>query len=96
MRRALLILPLVAACAPPPDAPDLSERAAAAAPWPRLLPLERLLAAPPSRITPEGDAAVEARAERLRRRAAALAVPVLSPADRARIADAQRETPADG
>ena len=83
------LLGLLAACAPPADAPDLSRRAAAAGPYPRLLPLEQLLAAPPARITPEGDAAAEARAAALRARAAALSGPVLSGDDRARIDAAQ-------
>lgn len=93
MRPGLVLLPLLAACAPPPDAPDLSLSVAANRPWPRLRPLDDLLAAPESRIADGQEAADAARAARLRARAEALAAPALSAQDRARIeAAGTRET----
>ena len=85
MRVWLSLLVLLGACTPPADAPDLSAREASARPWPRLLPLDGLLAAPEPRIRPEQEAADAARAERLRARADALSAPALSAEDRARI-----------
>ena len=93
MRAAPLLLAVLAACSPPADAPDLSAREAAGRPWPRLLPLGGLLAAPSSRISAEQEAADAARAERLKARADALSGSALTPEDRARIERARQDEP---
>jgi hypothetical protein len=75
MRPAALALALaLAACAALPPAVDGAESAEArAAPYPALIPVEPLLALAAEPGTTAGDtAAVEARAARLRARAAAL------------------------
>ena len=91
MRMALILVASLAACSPPADAPDLSARDASGQPWPRLVPLDRLLKAPPMRTGPEQEIADQTRAERLRARANALSGPsLISPEDRARIEQAER------
>ena len=84
------ILPLVAllACGPPEEAPDLSASLPADTPYPRLLPLDEVLASPPARIGPDGALGDRGRAERLRARAAALGGTVIAEADRDRLRDA--------
>lgn len=68
--------PLAATLAGCADAPELSSRISAearAAPYPTLQPLDPLLTeAALAEITPESEAALQARAARLNRRAAAL------------------------
>lgn len=97
---AFLATALVAGCGGSPAfAPDIAalpvDRAAAAAPWPRLVDMPDI-AAPAPRDPPDpetGAAVVEAlRAEaaRMRARAEALAAPVLTPADRRRLSPARR------
>jgi len=66
-------LPLVAACSAVPEVAARESGAAQAAPWPRLAPLPGLLASAdaPSRAQP-AEAELDARAARLRARAAGL------------------------
>ena len=84
------ILPLVVllACGPPEEAPDLSASLPADAPYPRLLPLDEVLASVPARIGPDGALGDRERAERLRARAAALGGAVIGEADRDRLREA--------
>ena len=86
---ALLAALLLAACAPPEGAPDLEAGTAAAVPYPRLLPLDAVLASAPPRIDEESLAADRERSARLRDRAAALGGPLIAVADRQRIASAR-------
>jgi hypothetical protein len=97
-----IALPLaaLAACSPPPDLPMAVSPAARAAPYPRIVPLEPLLArAAQGRLAdPATGAAVTdtlaRRAEALQRRADALSrAPVLSPADRTRLQTARPVDP---
>jgi hypothetical protein len=89
--RLLLLAALAAGCSSFPALDARTSRAAAQAPYPSLLPLDRLLAAAAPRAgaaDPAIDpaAGVAARAAGLRARAAALrARPVIEPAARARL-----------
>jgi hypothetical protein len=82
---ALLLSPL-AACTPLPDIPPIAGNAA---PAPRLLPMDDLLAgvAQP-RATADSANALAARAARLRARAGLMRGPVLAPDTRQRLAAA--------
>lgn len=90
MRASIIALATLAACA----APDLNlpqDDGVAGAEWPRLVPLTDALGpatTPPSRIAPGTGAALEARAEGLRARAAALRQSALTDAERRRIREA--------
>lgn len=84
---ALLSLALLAACADPYPRADLSA-VDKAAPYPELIPAEAVRArVPEARATPETQSALDARAERLRARAAALRRPVIDDAARERMQD---------
>lgn len=83
----LLVLALLAACARFPELEGAAARGVASAPYPRLVPLDALLAeaAAPGRGE-EASRGLQARAAALRARAAALrARPVLDRATRARL-----------
>ena len=89
MRAPIIAFAALTACA----APDLNlpqEQSATRADWPRLVPLTEVLGPTtrPSRIAPGTGAALEARAERLRARAAALRQSALTDAERRRIRQA--------
>ena len=82
--RALLVLALLAACAPAPDlgAPPATRTGG----WPRLVPLDSLLVQRQGlTVTPEVGSGLEARAARLKARAARLRGPVIAPAERTRM-----------
>jgi hypothetical protein len=84
--RALLLLPLLAACAEiPAVAARIPEAEVAAAP-PPLLPITDLLAAADAQGGAAPDAGLAAEVAALQARAAALRGPVLSEEDRARLA----------
>ncbi|MBV2358572.1 hypothetical protein KUH32_02200 [Thalassococcus sp. CAU 1522] len=72
MRRLLVCLAVLSACAQFPELEDGGAPGVDDAPYPRLLPLETLLAEPPRRATEAGTAAVQGDAARLRARAEAL------------------------
>lgn len=82
----LLAALLLAACAAPPDLPQTAG-AAEGTEWPRLVPLQPLLAAVPPGGTaaPAQTAVVEGRLDSLRTRADALRGPVVDPGTRARM-----------
>ena len=85
MRPLLLVLPVLAACAQFPALDAQLTAADRAAPYPALIPLGPLLA----RADAMGSAPApspEQRVAALAARAAALRRPVLTPADRARLA----------
>ena len=101
MRRALVLLALLAGCAAPPevDVERFAGRIPPARPGsPALLPIEAVLAAPPPRAQPAAAPReeVEDRAAALRARAAALGGPVIPGADRARLEDARRGASTSG
>ena len=74
-------------CATPPDLGNTVPPELEAAPYPRLLPLEQILAdSATAEATPELEAALEARAAVLRARAAGLRGPVIEPPLRSRMA----------
>lgn len=78
---------VLAGCAPAPDLGGTIPPELEAAPYPRLLPLEPILAASrDSAIAPDVEAGLDARAARLRARAAGLRGPVIEPPLRARMA----------
>ena len=85
---ALLTL---AACTQVPDLEALDSPAARAADYPRLLPLEMLLDAPPPSATEAERAALEARARALRARADRLRRPVIDPQSQSRLDGAARD-----
>ncbi len=85
-RTLVLSLGILAACSEFPSLDDKVSAAARAAPYPRLLPIQTLLARPaPPRLTETAVATLEARAARLRRKAAALRGPVIDTSDRQRL-----------
>lgn len=82
---ALACLCLLAGCADPYLRTDLSA-ADMAAPYPDLLPAETIRArVPEPRTAPEAEATLEARADRLRARAASLRRPAIDGEARARL-----------
>lgn len=86
MRASIIAFVTLAACA----AHDVNlprEQSVTRAEWPRLVPLTEVLGpmTAPSRIAPGTDIALEARAERLRARAATLRQSALTDAERRRI-----------
>jgi hypothetical protein len=82
---AVLFLSLLAACADPYPRTDLSTMDKAA-PYPELVPAETIRARVPEvRTTPEAQADLDARAERLRARAAALRRPAIDGETRTRM-----------
>lgn len=89
MRASIIAFVTLAACA----APDLNlprDQGVTRGEWPRLVPLTEVLGpeTAPSRIAPGTEMALEARAERLRARAAALRQSALTDAERRRIREA--------
>lgn len=86
-RFAPLCLILLVACAEAPSLDDRISPAAAAAPYPALMPLAPLLAlaAQPGQITPQTQPRIDGNAASLRARAARLRAPVIDSATRARM-----------
>lgn len=88
-RFPLLLCLAWAACAP---IPDLGQPAAPVGPVPQILPLDQVLAmGQTGQIAPDAAAALTARAQWLRARAAAMQGPVQDPATRARLAAAMAQ-----
>lgn len=82
---AVLFLSLLAGCADPYPRADLAA-VDKAAPYPDLVPAETIRArVPEARTTPETQSDLDARAERLRARAAALRRPAIDAGDRERL-----------
>ncbi len=82
---AVLFLSLLAACADPYPRADLTAMDKAA-PYPDLVPAETIRAGVPEvRTTPEAQADLDARAERLRARASALRRPAIDGEARTRM-----------
>ncbi|MGB8624085.1 MAG: hypothetical protein WCD16_14845, partial [Paracoccaceae bacterium] len=79
----LLVLAMPAACTRFPEIAAADGARAAAAPYPRLIPLDGLLEGPQTRLDATSAPAMEARVAALRRRAAAIAPPVLTDEERA-------------
>jgi len=81
----LAAMTALAACAEPyPVAPDLVA-SGASAPYPELVPVERIAALVPPAVTPARTAAIDVRAARLRARADRLRGPVIDPETQARM-----------
>ncbi|MEX1233422.1 MAG: hypothetical protein WEB56_00365 [Roseovarius sp.] len=79
-------LAALAGCTPFPELSSPASEAALAQPYPDLIPLDGLnTRMETSRITPDTAPAIEARATRLRDRAARLGGPVVDPATRGRM-----------
>lgn len=82
----LLIMTLaLPGCASFPELDAARSPGVASQPFPALLPLDGLIAAPPPRATPELREGIEDRAEGLRARAARLQGTVVAEGDRARM-----------
>lgn len=65
-----LLFLITAACSPGRDVLDIDDAAATAAPYPELVPIEQTLLVDTPRLSENSDDALEARAQRLKRRAA--------------------------
>ena len=85
MHRILPATLLLCACAQFPELDSTRTPGVATAPYPRLVPFETVLDAPPPRATPEAQAGVASRAESLRARAERLTAPVVDEGTRARM-----------
>lgn len=76
---------LATACAQFPELEDPSRSDHSGTPYPDLRPIDELLSAPDPVATPQSQAALDDRAERLRRRAQGLRRPVIEPTSRDRL-----------
>lgn len=76
---------LTTACAQFPELDDPTRSDLSTLPYPELRPIDSLLTEPAPRATPQSQAELDARAERLRRRAKGLQKPVLDANTRDRL-----------